>query len=95
MDQKKLFTARIMQLLDEYASGIPDVSSAEMPQPEFAAIVEKWHLSTPFLKKFLGKSDSAVQTYKYRKDHPVTGSVAARIRKLDFMLSALQRRPAK
>ena len=88
--QKELFTARIMRLLDEYAAAIPEVSTAEMPQPEFAAIVEKWQLSTGFLKKFLRKSDSAIQTYKYRRDHAITGAVAAQIRRLDFMLDAMQ-----
>ena len=94
MEQKELFTARIMRLLDEYAAAIPEVSTAEMPQPEFAAIVEKWHLSNGFLKKFLRKSDSAIQTYKYRRDHAITGAVAAQIRRLDFMLDAMQE-PAK
>jgi len=83
-----------MRLLDEYAAAMPEVSTAEMPQPEFAALVAKWRLSTGFLKKFLGKSDSAIQTYKYRREHAVTGSVAARIRRLDFMLEAM-REPAK
>ena len=50
MEQKELFTARIMRLLDEYAAAVPEVSAAEMPQPKFAAIVEKWQLSTGFLK---------------------------------------------
>ena len=59
MEQKELFTARIMRLLDEYAAAIPEVSTAEMPQPEFAAIVEKWHLSNGFLKKFLPKAPRA------------------------------------
>ena len=90
MEQKELFTARIMRLLDEYAAAIPEVSTAEMPQPEFAAIVEKWQLSTGFLKKFLGKSDSAIQTYKYRKEHAITGAVAARIRRLDLVLDMMQ-----
>ena len=94
MEQKELVTARIMRLLDEYAAAVPEVSAAEMPQPKFAAIVEKWQLSTGFLKKFLGKSDSAIQSYKYRKDHAITGSVAAKIRRLDLMLDAMQE-PAK
>ena len=90
MEQREVFTARIMRLLDEYAVAMPEVSTAEMPQPEFAAIVEKWQLSTGFLKKFLGKSDSAIQTYKYREEHAITGAVAARIRRLDLVLDMMQ-----
>jgi len=87
-DRKQQFTARIEQLLEEYAAALPEVSREEMPQPEFAAIVEKWQLSTGFLKKFLGKADATIQTYKYRKNLPIPGPVAARIRQLDNILSA-------
>ncbi len=86
--RKQEITARIVAILDEYAAGLPEVSREEMPQPEFMAVVEKWQLSTGFLKKFLGKSDATIQTYKYRKNLPISGPVAAKIRQLDAVLSA-------
>ena len=90
METKELFANQIMQILDQYAIQLPMVSNAEMPQPEFMAIVKKWQLSTKFLKIFLNKSDAAIQTYKYRKNLPITGEVAAKIRQLDIMLSGLR-----
>ena len=90
MDQKQEFAARIAALLDEYAASLPQVSREDMPQPDFAAIVEKWSLSTGFLKKFLNKADATVQSYKYRKNLPIPGHVAAKIRQLDFTLSAMK-----
>lgn len=75
-------------MLDEYAAALPEVPRVEMPQPEFAQMVEKWQFSTGFLKIFLGKSDATIQTYKYRKNLPIPGPVAAKIRQLDIILSA-------
>lgn len=89
MERKELFATRIMRILDDYAYCMQDFPANGMPQPEFAAIVEKWHLSTGFLKVILGKSDATIESYKYREDKPITGKVAQKIRQLDFMLAAI------
>lgn len=92
---EKTLASKIENLMQEYATSCmrPQVSTDKMPHSEFSAIVEKWQLSTGFLKVFLGKSESAIQTYKYRKDHVITGPVAVRLRQLDAILESMHQQP--
>ena len=89
---EKTLASKIEAIMQEYAASrmTPQVCTGKMPHDEFSAIVEKWQLSTGFLKVFLGKSEAAIQSYKYRKDHAITGPVATRIRQLDAVLESMR-----